>query len=269
MLFSTLPRRPWEKLGADLFQFKNNHYLLVVDYFSRFPEVAKLSSLSPQSVISALKSMFARFGIPDTFHSDNGPQFSAEALDEFAKSYNFHLTTSSPYYPQGNGLVERMVKTIKSLLEKTGDIYLSLLTYQTTPLPWCGLSPASLLMGRELRSTVPQIDRKLTPDWSYLEPFRQKDLEFRQKQKEYYDQRHRVQVQEELSKGTTVWVKTRNNRVQGSVYGMTKSPRSYLIDIPTGRIRRNQRHLTVVPDPIYTPILPLLLPLYPLLLLLV
>ena len=76
MIPSTLPDRPWQRIGADLFHLNGNTYLLVVDYFSRYPDVAKLSTLTSQSVITALKAMFSRHGIPDNLHSDNGPQFS-------------------------------------------------------------------------------------------------------------------------------------------------------------------------------------------------
>uniref|UniRef100_A0A1X7V3Y6 Integrase catalytic domain-containing protein n=1 Tax=Amphimedon queenslandica TaxID=400682 RepID=A0A1X7V3Y6_AMPQE len=54
--------------------------------------------------------------------------------------------TSSPHYPQSNGLVGRAVKTVKSLLETSQDVYLALLTYGFRPLLWCQLSPAELLM---------------------------------------------------------------------------------------------------------------------------
>ena len=147
MISSTLPERPWQKLGADLFYmyYRGKHYLLVVDYFSRYPEVAEHSSTTSCSVITALKSMFSHHGIPDLLHSDNGPQFSSEELDQFAKSYDFRLSTSSSYmyFPQGNGLVERMVKTIKRLFEKSDDHYRSLLIYRSTPLPCCGLREAA------------------------------------------------------------------------------------------------------------------------------
>ena len=139
--------------------------------------------------------MFSRHGIPDLLHSDNGPQFSSEELNQFAKSYDFELSTSSPYYPQGNGLVERMVKTIKSLFNKSEDRYLSLLIYRSTPLLWCGLSPFSLLMGRQPRSTLPQINSHLTPDWSHLISFPENDMNFKEKQKQNYDSRHRVHFQ--------------------------------------------------------------------------
>ena len=105
-----LPGRPWQKVGTDLFEWKKNDYLLVVDYYSKFIEVAKLSSTTATHVISHLKSIFARHGIPATVMSDNGPQYSATAFQTFAKEYEFEHVTSSPKYPQANGMAERAVK---------------------------------------------------------------------------------------------------------------------------------------------------------------
>ena len=59
-----LPAYPWEEVGADLFQLRGVTYLLVVDYFSNFPELIKLTSTTAPSVINALKAVFARHGIP-------------------------------------------------------------------------------------------------------------------------------------------------------------------------------------------------------------
>ena len=76
-------------------------------------------------------------------------------MKEFAQAYEFQHTTTSPYYPQANGLAERMVKTLKKLLEHSRYAYKALLSYRATPLPWCGYSPAELLMGRKIRTDVP------------------------------------------------------------------------------------------------------------------
>jgi len=103
---STLPQRPWEKIGTDLFELKGKSYFLLVDYFSRYIEVIKLSSTPTNSVVAAMKPIFARYGIPDIVISDNGPQYSSQEFKEFAKAYNFEHITSSPYYPQGNGEAE-------------------------------------------------------------------------------------------------------------------------------------------------------------------
>lgn len=51
MISTTLPDYPWQKVGADLFQIKTDQYILVVDYFSRYPEVMKLSSATSRGVI--------------------------------------------------------------------------------------------------------------------------------------------------------------------------------------------------------------------------
>ena len=148
---SPLPEYPWHIVGSDLFQIKNTHYLLIVDYFSRFPEVVRLPSTTTSAVIHAMKGVFARHGLPEMIRSDNSPQYSSQEFDDFAKSYNFKHVTSSPRYPQSNGLAERMVKTVKKLITLSPqDPQKVLLSYRTTPLSWCGHSPAELLMGRQL-----------------------------------------------------------------------------------------------------------------------
>ena len=60
--------------------------------------------------------MFARHGIPEVLRSDNSPQYVSHEFAEFAKAYGFQHITSSPRFPQSNGEAERMVKTIKGLV---------------------------------------------------------------------------------------------------------------------------------------------------------
>ena len=95
-------------------------------------EIAKLTGLSANSVINHTKLIFARYGIPETVVSDNGPQFSSEAYAQFAREYGFKRATSSPNHPQGNGEAERDVQTIKNLWKK-GDLY-SLIGISINPI---------------------------------------------------------------------------------------------------------------------------------------
>ena len=104
-----LPKYPWQVVGTDLFELNKLNYLLVVDYFSRYPEVLQLTSTTSMSVISALKSVFSRHGIPEIVRSDNGPQYSSAEFMSFASSYGFQHLTSSPKFPQSNGQAERAV----------------------------------------------------------------------------------------------------------------------------------------------------------------
>ena len=64
----------------DFFEPKGSMYLLVVDYYSRFVEVQKLSSTTSTSVIMHLKPLFARFGIPAEMVTDNAPQFASNEM---------------------------------------------------------------------------------------------------------------------------------------------------------------------------------------------
>ncbi|UYV83347.1 K02A2.6-like [Cordylochernes scorpioides] len=59
------PERPWQKIGMDLFHYEGSEYLVVVDYFSRFIEVVRLTKLSSEAVVDHCKAIFARHGIPE------------------------------------------------------------------------------------------------------------------------------------------------------------------------------------------------------------
>ena len=112
------------------------HYLLAVDYFSRYPEVIKLSSTTSSNIIALLKTIFARHGIPEVLRTDNGPQYAAKEFAVFARTYGFQHITSSPRFPQSNGQVERMVQTIKGMLKNSTDLHLAVLSYRATPMPY-------------------------------------------------------------------------------------------------------------------------------------
>ena len=164
LICTPLPQHPWEKVASDLFEMDGKTYLPVADYFSRCVKVQTLSTTTSASIIKALKAIFSRNGIPTTLVSENGPQYSSQEFANFSREYNFTHTTSSLRYPHSNGLAERMVRTVKSLLCKSSDPYSALLAYRSTPLPWCGYSPAELLMGRKIRSKIPQPSSTFIPE---------------------------------------------------------------------------------------------------------
>lgn len=115
----------------------------------------KPTTIMTGAVIKALKDIFARHGIPQTVFSDNGPQYDSQEYKQFATQYNFTHVTSSPYFPQSNGQAERTVQIMKKILKDSEDPYLAILSYRSTPLPWCNRSPAELPMGRQLRANLP------------------------------------------------------------------------------------------------------------------
>ena len=183
---SPFPQQPWQRVGTDLFKWKKTDYLLVVDYYSRFIEIAKLTSTTAVGVISHLKSIFAHHGIPEVVVSDNGPQYSSAVFEKFSKEYEFDHVTSSPKYPQANGEAERVVKTTKQLLEKNSNPYLALLAYRSTPLE-NGYSPSELLMGRKLRTTLPIAPKQLKPSLPKESVVREKERKLKKRNKRNFD----------------------------------------------------------------------------------
>ena len=180
--------------------------------------------------------------------SDNGPQYSSQEMKDFASSYGFIQVTSSLHYPQSNGLAERMVRTIKELLKKSEDPYFALLSYRTTPFPWCNFSPAELLMGRQIQNNMPQVDKHLVSKWPYLSDFKGKDTEFKKKQEANYSKSHRARTLRPVSDNTKVWVTTGDHLDPGKVISRHNASRSYVVETRKGDVRRNCQHLTEIPE---------------------
>ena len=64
----------WAKVAADLCEFDSRELLVVCDYYSNFMKVVYLGNITSQAIIKELKAIFARFGVPDTLVTENGPQ---------------------------------------------------------------------------------------------------------------------------------------------------------------------------------------------------
>ena len=144
------------------------------------------------------------------------------------------------------------MQTVKRLLSSGDDPYLTMLCYRATPLSWCGLSPAQLLMGRMIRTNLPQISEHLVPKWDYLDTFRGKHEQYKDKQNCNYDVSHRVQSRSEIPIGTEVWVSSGgNDRLRGKVTSSADTPRSHIVETPSGEVRRTRGHLDPVPEEIH------------------
>ena len=136
-----------------------------------------------------------------------------------------YLCTSSPHYPQINGLAERTIQIIKELLQDSPDPYLALLSFRTTLVLWCSFSPADLLMWRQLRTDIPTPKNQLIPQWSYLQEFQEKDNEYKTKQRRDYNDKHRVKPLDPLLPDTPVWIRTEQSQTTGYIQSPANTPR--------------------------------------------
>ena len=84
-----------------------NRYLLVVsDYFTKWAEAIPLPDQMASTTARALvNTEILRFGMPMTIYSDQ-------------KIYFESTKNNDPYHPQGDGLVERLNRTLINALSK-------------------------------------------------------------------------------------------------------------------------------------------------------
>uniref|UniRef100_A0A3Q3K1Q2 Integrase catalytic domain-containing protein n=1 Tax=Monopterus albus TaxID=43700 RepID=A0A3Q3K1Q2_MONAL len=187
------------------------------------------------AVIHKMKAAFARHGIPKKVVRDNGTCYSSHKFRQFAEQWDFQHTTSSPHYPQSNGLAEKTVQAAKRILTKARedrkDPYLSLLEYRNTPVD--GLkSPAQILMSRRLRSILPTTTSQLRPQ-----------VECQRHQKHHYDKSARPLPAPHT--GSSIRFQQEDGRWQpATIIQPAETPRSYHIKTNNSQtLRHNRRHL--------------------------
>ena len=101
MIITPIPNNRWQIVSSDLFSLNNKNYLITVDHFSDYFEVSELRDTNSCTVIEILKQQFATHGVPCTFISDNGPQYSSSDFVKFCKDWGITHKTSSPLHSQG------------------------------------------------------------------------------------------------------------------------------------------------------------------------
>ena len=247
LLSTEVPTRPWSVVAADLFSFAGREYMVLVDYYSNFIEVDVLPDTLSTTIIYLLKRQFARHGIPDRLRTYNGPQFSSAAFQKFVYDWHFQHSTSSPHYPQSNGLAESAVKTIKNIMRKAkesvGDAWMGLLAHRNTPSQDINKSPAQLLFGRRARTTLPSTEELLRPagdSTTIVDQLAKRKL----RQAESYN--HSSTDLEEFQLQQEVWIMPERKGVPWTKATVLKDcgHRSYVVQTKEGQqLRRNRRHL--------------------------
>lgn len=164
----------WTRVHIDFAgEFMGLHYFVVVDSFSKWPEIFIMPSTTAAAAISKLKELISRFGNMAILVSDNGSQFTSEEFEDFCKEEGIYHIRSPPYHAQSNGQAERFVDTFKRALKKAkGEesipnvLQTFLQRYRMTPnaqLP-NDCSPAEIMIGRKMKSTLDLVKPKVKFD---------------------------------------------------------------------------------------------------------
>ena len=246
---SEVPPYPWHTIGSDLFYFQRIDFLVVEDYFSKYLIVRKIPSSTSSAVIKELGMIFSEFGKPLVFRSDNGPCYSSQEFRFFMQNWLIEHRTSSPHYPQSNGLAESMVKVSKNLIEKAVRQDLPwnqlLLDYRCTPISSEIPSPAEILFGRKLRSSISILPSQVMNDRisKQRELIVKKEGKFYTNTKDFQDRIKALPFEA----GQNVWLQNADSRKceEAVIREKCREPNSYMVEIPaTGQcFRRNSNFI--------------------------
>jgi transposase InsO family protein len=163
----TLVGEPFERVAIDIsgpFRPSRHGYkyiLAIIDYFSKYPVLVPLKRIDTETIAQKiLRHWIAIFGAPQVIHSDRGSNFESELFRKQCEIMGIQKTKTSPYYPQADGLVERLFRTIKPLISAT---------VKSHGISWCeaipivemglrasqqatiGFSPYEVIFGRRMR----------------------------------------------------------------------------------------------------------------------
>ena len=157
---------PFEKISIDITgplptaSHGEKYILGIIDNFSKFPALIPLRNATAENVARALyKNWISVYGVPSVIHSDRGTEFENELISDMCKLLGVRKSRSSPYYPQGDGIIERMFRTAKDMIYATCksrqkdwvDILPSVeMGLRCTQTKKYKLTPYEIIFGREM-----------------------------------------------------------------------------------------------------------------------
>ena len=160
--------RPWQWVAIDLVgplpQTSRGHsWLLVVsDHFTRWCDAIPIADGKAPTVARALdERVFCYMGLPEQLHSNQGANFQSTLFKELCQRWRVDQTRTTPYHPQGNGVVERnnraLGDSLRAALLECGqrdwdDLVPQIMrAIRSTPHALTGETPNFMAMGRETR----------------------------------------------------------------------------------------------------------------------
>ena len=221
-----MPDGPWKFCSVDLLGPlpDGRSVVVIVDYFSRLFEAKFLKSTKAEKVIMFLEDVFSRYGFPELLRSDNGPQFVSGEFQAFLSQSGVKWISTTPLWPQANGEVERMNRTILKVLKiaksENKDLQKALreftVAYSSTPHTATGMTPLALMFGRETRTKLPMLSNELSGTAAEAHDC---DAVHKQKMKDYTDRRSK---DSEVQKGDAVLLRQENRGKLDTNYGPEK-----------------------------------------------
>ena len=266
-----LPKGPWKEVAVDykgpIGGPRGFYYHVIVDLYSRYPEIFIVPDTTFESLRPKLEEVWARLGIPEKIIHDGGAPYNSHEWKLYAQEKGYELELCTPEHPQSNGMAEKMMASLAKITHaalaegvKPRDVLQTfLISYRSTPHGSTGKSPSQLLMNRELKTKVPNIDsvKKGSSDNSVEEI----DTAEKVKHKKYADKRRRARDRS-INVGDQVLVKQKKTttrppwdpipylveNVKNSKIFLTRNGRSKVRNIEKCKLLRGPKIRAVTSD---------------------
>ena len=158
------PEYPFQMICSDYCVIRGMMFVVLVYRFSGWVGIERVRLETSKELQNILRYWFIQYGVPETFTSDGGTQYTSLSFREFLKNWGVEHHITASHHPHSNLRAETAVKTIKRLLLdcvgpggtlENDKFARAILQYRNTPLRDIGLSPAQLIYARELRDCLP------------------------------------------------------------------------------------------------------------------
>ena len=187
--------------------------LVLVDYYSRFPEVEIMKKITADALEPRLRRIFARYGIPQRIVTDNAQTFCSTSFANLMAEYGIQHRKITPLYPRANGKVQRLNgninKVVKTAIAEGRNWRFALddwlLAYRNTPHSTTKQTPAVLMFGRNLNDKLPALNPR-SPKAIDSASIRKRDTRKKAQAKRYHDNKNKVALPN-LKVGDTVVIR--------------------------------------------------------------
>ena len=199
---------PWESVAIDFYgpiPQTGEYLLVVVDTYSKFPEVEIVNSTEARVCIPKLDKIFATHGIPKKITTDNGPPFNGREYERYINILGIEWHTITPHWPQGNANAESFMKPLGKLMKTAQiegkkwkqELQRFVLSYRSTPHATTKVAPCVLLFNRTISGHLPELERRRVLNKRKIAKANIETA--KQKNKAYYDKKqgvHESDIQE-------------------------------------------------------------------------
>ena len=138
------------------------YILVAIDRFSKWPTAQISKKTDSRTMIKFLTKYWTDNGTPRTIRTDNGSCFKSQKFKDYSSGENINRIRCTPNLHTGSGLVERTIRTIKSLtranledeLTFKESVQMSIETIWRTPHNTLKMTPFQLHNGRKPRTPI-------------------------------------------------------------------------------------------------------------------